>query len=561
MPAPTITVGTDPGSADVTLPVADVLTGRAFLTGKSGSGKSNSASVVVEELLDQGHATLIVDADGEYRGLKEQYEVLHVGVGETCDLQVGPEHAGRLAQIALVQNVPVVLDVSEYLDEGEADALVRRTADALYKKQASERRPFLLVVEEVHEYLPEGPALDEVGQTLIRIGKRGRKRGLGLMGISQRPADVKKSFITQCDWLVWHRLTWDNDTKVVRRVVGSEAAETVQHLGDGEAIVVSDWLEESPMRMQWRRKRTIDLGATPGLGETQDVELKGISTEIVEELEHITRQKQQEQKEVERLRSRTRELEDKLAEKEDELERAQDMRDMAKQLADSLTASAGDEGGEAVSQRIEELQAEAQKERRKRQELEEEVTTYKARIEELEEEAQVSGRLRRIGQHREDIEEAVRRLAEVFGIGSEADERLRERLRKQQKQVQKLKESRAPEIDDLASFLEHKDVQRAISRAKEEGSKLQVRRVLESLVDDEGGPTTVGDVLRRAGLSTSSGGNVQNVREAAQALKEVGVVSVRGSDLATKIEIIQDLSRVQERVGRAETRERLKDVV
>jgi chromosome segregation ATPase len=337
----------------------------------------------------------------------------------------------------------------------------------------------------------------------------------------------------------------------------------VQHLDDGEAIVVSDWLEKSPMRIQWRRKRTIDFGATPGLGGTRDVELKGVSSDIVGELEDITRQKQQEKKEVERLRSRVDELEDKLAEKEDELERAQDMRDMAKQLADSLSASAGDEGGEPVSQRIEELQAEAQKERRKRQGLEEQIQEYESRIGELEEEAQVSDRLRRIDQHREDIEEAVRRLAEVFGLGSDADERLRERLREYQKQVRKLKESkpRAPEINDLASFLEHEDVQRAISRAKEEGSKLQVRRVLESLVDDEGGPTTVGDVLKRAGLSTSSGGNVQNVREAAQALKEVGIVSVRGSDLATKIEMIQDLSRVQERVGVAETRERLKDVV
>lgn len=38
---------------DVTLPVVEVLTGRAFLTGKSGAGKSNSASVVAEELEDR----------------------------------------------------------------------------------------------------------------------------------------------------------------------------------------------------------------------------------------------------------------------------------------------------------------------------------------------------------------------------------------------------------------------------------------------------------------------------------------------------------------------------
>lgn len=37
-------------TGDVQLPIVDVLTGRAFLTGKSGSGKSNTASVIAKEL-------------------------------------------------------------------------------------------------------------------------------------------------------------------------------------------------------------------------------------------------------------------------------------------------------------------------------------------------------------------------------------------------------------------------------------------------------------------------------------------------------------------------------
>lgn len=56
-----------------------------------------------------------------------------------------------------------------------------------------------MLVEEIHEYIPEGSGLDECGRALIKIAKRGRKRGLGLAGMSQRPADVKKDFITQCD--------------------------------------------------------------------------------------------------------------------------------------------------------------------------------------------------------------------------------------------------------------------------------------------------------------------------------------------------------------------------
>jgi hypothetical protein len=70
-----ITVGVD----GTTLPVVELLTGRGFVTGKSGSGKSNTASVLCEELLELNLPLLIVDTDGEYYGLKERYEVLHVG--------------------------------------------------------------------------------------------------------------------------------------------------------------------------------------------------------------------------------------------------------------------------------------------------------------------------------------------------------------------------------------------------------------------------------------------------------------------------------------------------
>jgi len=92
----------DPGQT-VDIPVVELLTGRGFITGKSGSGKSNTASVVAEKLLDNGFGLLIVDIDGEYYGLKEEYEILHVGGDEECDIQVTEEDAGKIASRALEQ--------------------------------------------------------------------------------------------------------------------------------------------------------------------------------------------------------------------------------------------------------------------------------------------------------------------------------------------------------------------------------------------------------------------------------------------------------------------------
>ncbi|MGM0591503.1 MAG: helicase HerA domain-containing protein [Halobacteriota archaeon] len=331
----------------VSLPVVEILTGRGFVTGKSGSGKSNTASVVIENLLDNGFPVMIIDTDGEYYGLKEEYEILHAGADEECDIQVSPEHAERLAMLALEQNVPIILDVSGYLDDAEAKELLTATARQLFAKEKKLKKPFLMVVEEVHEYIPEGGGMDETGRMLIKIGKRGRKHGLGILGISQRPADVKKDYITQCDWLVWHRLTWRNDTKVVGRILGSEYAEEIEGMGDGEAFLVTDW-SESVRRVQFRRKQTFDAGATPGLDDFERPELKSVSGDLVAELRDITNEQERRESELADLRQQLEKRDQRIRQLEQELDNAKDLKQMADKFAQAMLqkAEAPYRGGE-----------------------------------------------------------------------------------------------------------------------------------------------------------------------------------------------------------------------
>jgi hypothetical protein len=328
----------EPGSP-VELPVVDVLTGRSFITGKSGSGKSNTASVVIENLLDNGFPVMIVDTDGEYYGLKEEYEILHAGADDECDIVVSPEHAEKLATLALDQNVPIILDVSGYLEEDTANELLLEVVKQLFAKEKRMKKPFLLVVEECHEYIPEGGGMDETGKMLIKVGKRGRKHGLGIVGISQRPADVKKDFITQCDWLCWHRLTWDNDTKVVGRILGSKYASAVEDLGDGEAFLMTDW-DESIRRIQFHRKQTFDAGATPGLDDFERPELKSVSSDLVGELQSISDEKERRESEIADLRQELEKKDRQLADLQRELEEARDLSNMADQFAQALLGKA-----------------------------------------------------------------------------------------------------------------------------------------------------------------------------------------------------------------------------
>ena len=257
-------VDVTPLSGEETVYDLDVAVNDNFVANGVFVHNSNTASVIAEGLLADGYNLLIVDTEGEYYGLKERFEVLHAGGDEFCDVEIGPEDAKSIAEAALVENVPVILDVSGYFDAEEAERLIHDVVAHLFRREKRERKPFLVLIEEMQEYLPQSGGGTDLAKLLKRIGKRGRKRGFGICGMSQRPSSVDKDFITQCDWLVWHRLTWKNDVSIAGDVLGSERADLIQGFDAGEGFLLTDW-DDSVDRVRFRRKATHDAGATPGL--------------------------------------------------------------------------------------------------------------------------------------------------------------------------------------------------------------------------------------------------------------------------------------------------------
>lgn len=108
-----------------------------------------------------------------------------------------------------------------------------------------ERDPVLLVCEEAHRYVPDkGEAEYAAAQGAIRrIAREGRKYGLGLMLVSQRPADVESTVIAQCGtWLVL-RLTNQADQQHIARFLPdglSGMTKSLPNLGQQEAIFVGE---------------------------------------------------------------------------------------------------------------------------------------------------------------------------------------------------------------------------------------------------------------------------------------------------------------------------------
>jgi len=76
-----------------------------------------------------------------------------------------------------------------------------------------------------------------------RIAKEGRKYGVGLVVISQRPAEVNRTVVSQCNNLIAMRLTNGDDQAVVRRLLPDSLGgfgDLLPVLDTGEALVVGD---------------------------------------------------------------------------------------------------------------------------------------------------------------------------------------------------------------------------------------------------------------------------------------------------------------------------------
>lgn len=114
-----------------------------------------------------------------------------------------------------------------------------------HTREERERDPILIVCEEAHRYVPDtGLAEYQSAQKAIRrLAKEGRKYGIGLMLVSQRPADVERTVLSQCNsWFVM-RLTNSTDQDFVNRFLPDSLAgltRLLPSLSRQEAVFVGE---------------------------------------------------------------------------------------------------------------------------------------------------------------------------------------------------------------------------------------------------------------------------------------------------------------------------------
>ncbi|HUV02236.1 MAG TPA: ATP-binding protein [Desulfobacteria bacterium] len=311
---------------------------------KTGSGKSYTAGVLIEELLEKNVPLLIVDPHGEYLSLKyenqseeekrqmdkfgiapkgyapqvEVYTPANVSINPAADklfridginlsvnelydffslsdAQLGVLYQSineikarkefytiddiitevaasksttrwkiihfleRIRETGILSDSPTRIE--ELVKEGKASIIDMKGAEPklqqliVYRlcKEVFEGRkmgkipPFVLVIEEAHNFCPERGFGQAVSSNILRtIASEGRKFGLGLLVISQRPARVDKNVISQCNTQIILKVTNPNDIKALSRgleFMSSEMEEEIKRIPQGVALLSSPSIE------------------------------------------------------------------------------------------------------------------------------------------------------------------------------------------------------------------------------------------------------------------------------------------------------------------------------
>ena len=323
-----------------------LLTRHVAVLAKSGSGKSYSVGVLLEEIMEKNVPLLIIDPHGEYLTLGEASE----STEQMARFKIKPKaYSGRLAvfgdprldpkfrpiklkeslssdeliellpmkltnnQLGLIYaaaknleefsiesliaeletiensqkwNIISILDYLRNLDLFSSDPtalndiiksgrcsilnlkgiepavqeimVCKLLRDLFAARKLETIPPFFLVVEEAHNFVPEKGFSDAKSAKIIKtIASEGRKFGLGLCVVSQRPAIVQKTVLSQCTTQIILKVTNPNDLKAIGNSVEGITYETeneVKNLPVGTALVTG--IVDMPLLVNIRPRKS-----------------------------------------------------------------------------------------------------------------------------------------------------------------------------------------------------------------------------------------------------------------------------------------------------------------
>jgi len=144
-------------------------------------------------------------------------------------------------QVTIIDLSPIPSDVRPMV----SSQIARLAYEFNYWNPTRREFPILLVCEEAHQYIPrEGnPALAATRKAMERIAKEGRKYGVSLCVVSQRPTELSETVLAQCSNYLCLRISNPDDQAYVRGLMPegeADLAEILASLSRGEVLAVGD---------------------------------------------------------------------------------------------------------------------------------------------------------------------------------------------------------------------------------------------------------------------------------------------------------------------------------
>src|SRR5205085_562619 len=222
------------GSVPINLPV--LLETRMLIQANSGAGKSYTLRRILEQTA-LGVQQLVIDPEGEFASLREKFDYI-VCAPHDADAVATPQTAAALARALWESGTSAVLDIYE-LKAHERVLFVRRFLEALINAPKKVWHPTLVALDEIQMFAPQvGSA--ESSPAVIDLASRGRKRGLALVGATQRLSKLHKDVAAELLNKIIMRTGLDVDVARAADELGMprpEATRTLRELEPGEAFV------------------------------------------------------------------------------------------------------------------------------------------------------------------------------------------------------------------------------------------------------------------------------------------------------------------------------------
>lgn len=247
--------------------------------GIPGSGKSNTIAVLIEENLPYNTGISILDVHDEYWGLKEKFPFLRVGKNQPfradaerksppVDLELSTSNAAAFAEHVFMKRIPTIVNL-RWMSKEQRQEVVLNYTQRLYELNMSYGRPYWVVLEEAHTFIPEGRKTPEL-EKLVEFAAEGRKLGFTIVLGSQRTAKVDKDVLAMCGYFFLHRVSVPQDVQSYRGLVPAAINKETDFISmlPGQAVV--KWSKDGLPQfniVQIRPQTTFHVGATPDAEE------------------------------------------------------------------------------------------------------------------------------------------------------------------------------------------------------------------------------------------------------------------------------------------------------